>query len=274
LTPTNVWQHRGDGILQSLHQGPLPDESYAREMPADIREASTGVPVVDQAVHALYATGMLHNHARMWLASYAPESWHSPGSVIDTSYEALDRMARQPAQPGRRERRVVLGSPSSIEPRLTAEPPDEVGCTVPDPAAVAGRDVWLVPPWSLGELPASLPADTQVIGVFVADFHRAWPWNNRRWHFVGTRMTELASQRWYGDAAVIGAALNGARRVRSIAEPHLAPWLARWADCRAASALFPPVDRRCDSFSQWWRRATRGLDSAASLLAVNEVPAG
>jgi deoxyribodipyrimidine photo-lyase len=279
-------------------------------------------------VHALYATGMLHNHARMWLASYvvhlrkvhwrvaadwlyghlldgdlasnhlswqwvagtgsskpylfnadnvaryAPESWHSPGSVIDTSYEALDRMARQPAQPDRRERRVRLDSPSSIEPRLTAEPPDDIGLTVPDPAAVAGRDVWLVHPWSLGELPSSLPADTQVIGVFVADFHRLWPWNNRRWHFVGSRMAELASQRWYGDAAAIGAALNGARRVRSIAEPHLAPWLARWADCRAASALFPPVDRRCDSFSQWWTRASRGLDSAASLLSINEVPSG
>jgi len=26
------------------------------------------VPVVDEAVRALYATGMLHNHARMWLA--------------------------------------------------------------------------------------------------------------------------------------------------------------------------------------------------------------
>ncbi len=97
------------------------------------------------------ATGMLHNHARMWLASYvvhvrkvhwragadwlyghlldddlasnhlswqwvagtgstkpyffnadnvaryAPTAWHSAGSVIDTSYEALDRIAREPA---------------------------------------------------------------------------------------------------------------------------------------------------------------------------------
>jgi deoxyribodipyrimidine photolyase len=42
----------------------------ARELPADIREATTGVPVVDMAVRTLYATGMLHNHARMWLASY------------------------------------------------------------------------------------------------------------------------------------------------------------------------------------------------------------
>ncbi|MDE2565503.1 MAG: deoxyribodipyrimidine photolyase, partial [Burkholderiales bacterium] len=66
----HVWGHRGDGILRSLHPGPLPDEAYARELPDDIRQARTGVPVVDQAVRTLYATGGLHNHARLWLASY------------------------------------------------------------------------------------------------------------------------------------------------------------------------------------------------------------
>ena len=323
----HVWQHRGDGILQSLHEGLLPDAAYACELPADIRQANTGVPVVDEAVRALYATGMLHNHARMWLASYvvhlrkvhwrvaadwlyghlldgdlasnhlswqwvagtgsskaylfnadnvaryAPESWHSPGSVVDTSYEALDRMARQRAQSGRGERRVLPGGPALTEPRLIAEPPDEIGWTASDAAAVAGRDVWLVHPWSLGDLPAALPADSLVIGVFLADFHRAWPWSERRWHFVGSRMAELAWPCWHGDAGAISAALKGARRVRCISEPHLDRWLTHWAECGAAPALFPPVDRRCDSFSQWWNRASRGLDSAADLLALNPRPA-
>ena len=323
----HVWQHRGDGILQSLHEGLLPDAAYARELPTDIRQAHTGVPVVDEAVRTLYATGMLHNHARMWLASYvvhlrkvhwrvaadwlyghlldgdlasnhlswqwvagtgsskpylfnaenvaryAPESWHSPGSVIDTSYEALDRMARQRAQPGRGERCMLPGSPALTEPRLISEPPDAICPVAPDAAAVAGRDVWLVHPWSLGDLPADLPADTQVIGVFVAEFHRAWPWSEQRWHFVGSRMAKLASQCWQGDANAISAALKGARRVRSIGEPHLDRWLSRWAECEAAPALFPAIDRRCDSFSQWWSRASRGLSSAADLLALNARPA-
>ena len=330
----HVWQHRGEAILRSLHEGPLPDDAYARVLPADIREACTGVPVVDEAVRALYATGMLHNHARMWLASYvvhvrkvhwragadwlyghlldgdlasnhlswqwvagtgsskpylfnadnvaryAPAPWHSPGSVIDTSYEELDRMARrstsQPArQPAPSLRRhgepdPSSGSPARVEPRLGAEPPDKLGSMAPDAAVVTGRDVWLVHPWMLGELPAALPAETVVIGVFVADFHRVWPWSERRWHFVGSRMAELAATRWHGDAASIGSALALARSVRSIDEPHLAPWLARWAACEAAPALFPNVDRRCDSFSQWWTRASRGMDSATDLLAGNE----
>jgi deoxyribodipyrimidine photo-lyase len=327
----HVWQHRGEAILRSLHEGPLPDDAYARELPADIRQGCTGVPVVDEAVHALYATGTLHNHARMWLASYvvhvrkvfwragadwlyghlldgdlasnhlswqwvagtgsrkpylfnaenvaryAPAPWHSPGSVIDTSYEALDRLARQPArQPVpqlQSDHDAPPGSSPHLEPPLCTEPPDDLGLTAPDAAAVTGRDVWLVHPWSLGALPAGLAADTLVIGVFVSDFHRAWPWSERRWHFVGSRMAELASVRWHADAAAVGAALKGARSVRSIDEPHLAPWLARWAVCEAAPALFPSVDRRCDSFSSWWAQASRGLNSAEDLLAVNEVPA-
>ena len=322
----HVWQHRGDAILRSLHAGPLPEDADTRELPADVRKSCTGVPVVDEAVRSLYATGTLHNHARMWLASYvvhvrkvhwrtgadwlyghlldgdlasnhlswqwvagtgsrkpylfnaenvaryAPASWRSPGSVIDTSYEALERLAQQRAQPldapGTRHDEASL-----FEPGLDTEPPGELGLTAPQAAAVTGRDIWLVHPWSLGELPGVLPTDMLVIGVFLADFHRAWPWSERRWRFVGSRMAELAQLRWHGDAAAIGAALKDARSVRSTHEPHLAPWLARWAACESAAALFPPVDRRCDSFSTWWARASRGLNSAEDLLVVNEVPA-
>ena len=87
-------------------------------------------------------------------------------------------------------------------------------------------------------------------------------------------MAELAADCWQGDAAAIGAALKSARSVRSVRsvdEPHLAPWLAQWAECDAAPTLFSPVERRCDSFTQWWNRTSHGLQSAADLLAVNEV---
>lgn len=325
----HVWQHRGDGILQSLQEGLLPDDAYARDMPADIRQGDTRqgdtrVPVVDEAVRVLYATGLLHNHARMWLASYivhvrkvhwrvaadwlyghlvdgdlasnhlswqwvaatgsskpylfnadnvarhAPEPWHSPGSVIDVSYEALDRMARDPAQRGLGKPHVLDGS-RSIEPCLVAEPPADMNATSPDAAAVAGRDVWLVHPWHLDDLPAALLVDTLVVGVFVTDFHRVWPWSERRWDFVSRRMVELTSLHWHGDAGAIGAALKTARNVRCIDEPHLAPWLTDWATCEAAPALFPSIDRRCDSFSKWRKHASRELNPAAGLLPARDI---
>lgn len=65
-----VWAARGAAIFRSLHDGPRPDADYADAVPADVREARSGVPVVDEAVRTLYATGGLHNHARLWLASY------------------------------------------------------------------------------------------------------------------------------------------------------------------------------------------------------------
>ena len=323
----HVWAFRGDGIFESLREGLLPQAGYSALLPVDIRQAATGVPVIDTAVRTLYATGYLHNHARMWLASYvvhvrkvywrlaadwlyghlldgdlasnhlswqwvagtgsskpylfnadnvaryAPANWHSPGSVIDQSYEALDRLARQPMHRARAEHEAPATDPALIEPSLLAEPPPELGWTRPDAAAVAGREVWLVHPWNLGDLPSSLPANTVVVGIFLTDFHRAWPWSERRWRFVSSRMAELAALRWQADAAVMAAALNGARQVRSVDEPHLAPWLARLAACEAAPELFPAVDRRCDSFSQWWTQASHGLTSASDLLAARQAPA-
>lgn len=67
----HVWAQRGDGILESLHEGPLVESEYTLTLPEDLRRGATGVPAIDRAVHTLYTTGWLHNHARMWLASYA-----------------------------------------------------------------------------------------------------------------------------------------------------------------------------------------------------------
>ena len=324
----HVWQHRGDSILSDLHPGPLAASAYATVLPEDIRQGRTGVPVIDEAVRTLYATGMLHNHARMWLASYcvhirklhwrcgadwlyghlldgdlasnhlswqwvagtgsgkpylfnadnvarfAPAQWHSPGTVVDVSYEALERLARGDTAAHCEPDSTLAGQP---EPLLGAQPPAALSACRPDPAFASGREVWLLHPWSLGELPAQLPTDTVLIFVLVGEFHAAWPWSERRWRFVAERVAELAAERalqaWSGSAADIGAALTGSLRVRSVDEPHLSPWLSTWAECEAAPALFPATPELCASFFQWWARSTRGLQTAAELLAVNEVPA-
>jgi deoxyribodipyrimidine photo-lyase len=316
----HVWQHKGDAIFASLHEGPLPDAAYARELPADIRQARTGVPAIDQAVRTLYTTGMLHNHARMWLASYvvhwrkvhwragadwlygqlldgdlasnhlswqwvagtgsskpyvfnadnvaryAGADWHSAGSVVDASYDTLDRMARDP-KPRHRE----WTAPGTDEPPLLDQPPSLAALDEPNADLLRGRDVFLVHPWNLGALPADLAPGTLILGLCVADFHHAWPWSEQRWSFVLSRMAELAPQVCYGSAQDVGAALAHARSVRSTAQPHAKAWLAAWAQCQTPVALFPQVDSPCDSFSRWWGRATRGLHAAQDLLNVSEI---
>jgi deoxyribodipyrimidine photo-lyase len=320
----HAWAQAGDGILQSLHAGPRPDERYAPVLPADIRQARTGVPAIDVAVRTLYATGTLHNHARMWLASYvvhlrhvhwragadwlvahlldgdlasnhlswqwvagtgshkpylvnadnvaryAPDQWHSAGSAIDGSYEALDQIARGATAAN------AIGNIADIadidatpEPPLLTAPPVDLRLHTPDATSaerLRGREVWLVHPWALRAPPADLPDNTVLVGLYLREHHAAWPWPEARWRWVDAAMAAVAPERWFVDAAGLATALASAARVRSVADLHLTRWLARVAQLDVAPVLFPPVERRCDSFSQWWTRATRGLKQAEELL--------
>jgi deoxyribodipyrimidine photo-lyase len=312
----HVWAHLGDGIFESLHEGPLPDAAYARELPADVREARTGVAVVDQAVRTLYASGWLHNHARLWLASYlvhlrkvhwragadwlyahlldgdlasnhlswqwvagtgsskpylfnadnvarhAPPAWHGAGSVLDTTYDELDRLARSPrpvGTPGRAD-----GVP---EPRVWREPPAGLAlCTGPSHATVEGRDVWLVHPWALRAPPPDLPPDTVRVGVFEIGFHRRWGWSERRWRFAAARMATLADHLWWAGADDLRATLRHARSVRGVADAHLGSLLDGVAALDAEPCLFADPPTRCASFSQYWNRVSRGVSGLRELV--------
>ena len=306
----HVWQHRGNGIFKSLHEGVLPDEAYADEIPFDILHANTGVAAIDMAVKTLYATGYLHNHARMWLASYmvhlrkvhwragadwmyghlldgdlasnhlswqwvagtgshkpylfnaenvsryAPLAWHSAGSVIDTTYEELDHVARDPFPVSSSS---VRADGSAIdEPQLFTQPPTHLNLSTPNSNTVSGRDVWLVHPWSLGELPVHLSANTVIVGVYVAEFHLAWPWSEKRWQFVNSRMAELTTELWYGNNSTIVAALESARQVSGFSEAHVSTFFPATMLSEMTPCLFSQLDRRCDSFAKWWKIVSAG----------------
>jgi len=306
----HVWQHRGDEIFKSLHEGVLPEDAYADDIPADILQACTGVPAIDVSVKTLYATGYLHNHARMWLASYmvhlrkvhwrvganwmyghlldgdlasnhlswqwvagtgsqkpylfnaenvarfAPSAWHSSGSVIDSTYEKLDQIARSAST-------VTSSSPAAKsdgidEPFLFTQAPDSLHLGAPNLASVSGRDVWLVHPWSLGELPKDLSASTVILGVYFAEFHTAWPWSEKRWQFVNSRMSELTTVCWFGSTSSIVAALKSARQVNGLSEAHVSGYLPTHLMGEITPCLFPQIDRRCDSFAKWWKIVSAG----------------
>jgi deoxyribodipyrimidine photo-lyase len=187
------------------------------------------------------------------VARYAPAAWHSADSVIDTSYEALDEIAKQKLPV----KSSFDASNSIQEPELMTEPPASLNISKPNASKAQGRDVWLVHPWSLGDLPADIAKDTLVIGVYLFEFHRDWPWDERRWLFVQNRMNELASACWFGDALSIAAALEGATRVRGVMEAHIASLLPAVGQFSPVPALFDEVDRRCDSFSKWWNVVAR-----------------
>lgn len=327
----HAWSHLGDGIHQSIHPGLLPDAAYLPEMPADILEARTGIAAIDLAVRELYASGYVHNHARMWLASYivhlrkvhwhagaqwmlghlldgdlasnhlswqwvagtfsrkpylfnaenvakyAPAPWHSPGTAIDTTYEALDAVARGDRTmdtrfDGRRAERGVQ------QPRLYASPPGNSRnvdatdttaqpCWQPPGATdmrITGHDVWLYHPWSLHTPPDALPPDAIRIAVRFDTDHTAW--SERRWDFVTRGLQTQTGHLWWGSADQIAHSLQHARSVHWEPNPHIDPALAQLqlllrgrnplqtAGPRPPKDLFEPVDRHCRSFSDWWKR--------------------
>lgn len=59
----------GSGILSDVRR-PVWSGRYNQQLPDDIQEGRTGVQAIDAGVALLYKTGYLHNHVRMWIASY------------------------------------------------------------------------------------------------------------------------------------------------------------------------------------------------------------
>jgi deoxyribodipyrimidine photo-lyase len=304
----HVWGHLGDGIEQSLHAGLLPGSAYQTDMPTDVLQACTGIPAIDLAVRGLYETGYVHNHARMWLASYlvhlrkvhwhtgaqwmlghlldgdvasnhlswqwvagtgsskpylfnadnvakyAPAMWHSPGTVIDTSYEALDAIARSPRSVDSPWLHTQTAAATST-PALLPQPPQGSWAS-PDALLVRGRDVWLLHPWAVRPAPQAEREGVVLLGIGLPEAHSARPWSARRWDFV-TRALQLSTQHlWWAGASALAPALASARSVTWQADPHIDALLAglRGVTSHATDgpALFTPVAGYCKSFSRWW----------------------
>ena len=65
-----VWLQDGEAIYLDREDYKTGHDDYADELPPDLIDGATGLVCIDGFVEELYATGYLHNHARMWLAAY------------------------------------------------------------------------------------------------------------------------------------------------------------------------------------------------------------
>jgi deoxyribodipyrimidine photo-lyase len=312
----HMHHHLGDGIAQSLHEGVLPESDYSTELPEDVRHACTRVPVIDNAIRMLYTTGYLHNHARLWVASYivhlrkvhwrvaadwmyshlldgdvasnylswqwvaatgsnkpylfnadtvekfAPEIWHSRGTSVDVSYELMDILANSAATVAQVRKNELAWD----EPAVFTEPPAELGFTKPAANDVMGKQVWLVHPWVLADLPNDLPADVLCVAVAFAEHTQAHPWNALRWNFVGERMAALTSHRWFGSTEEVLAALAGAQSVQTVAHLCLPDLFAAHVQLRPSPRLFRHLDKQMDSFSKWWVQVNKNVRHLQQLV--------
>ncbi|MEB3196623.1 MAG: FAD-binding domain-containing protein [Candidatus Sericytochromatia bacterium] len=312
----HVWEREGARIFRDLRP-PVWPGAYARQMPADVLAAASGVPAIDQAVQTLHHTGHLHNHARMWLASYlvhlrkvhwsvgaawmyahlldgdlasnslswqwvagtfsskpylfnganvaryAPASWHSPGTAIDTDYDRLAQLAREAGdvgpEPGERK--------AADQPENHAVPPLALWDELFVPLVEAGEGWWkprgegprplregpweLLHPWDLRSRSA-LPAWR--LGVLHLPFHARFPWSTLRWRFVLTRLASLCDAVWIGDLASLKGLPAGTTATASL-NPGYAEHLPQLARLRHVARFTPNPARTMRSFSQFWEVA-------------------
>ena len=185
------------------------------------------------------------------VAKYAPAHWHSPGTVIDTSYDDLDHIARS-AAPIRPHNAGALEGVQ--QPALHVAPLD-AAWSAPDGARVTNRDVWLIHPWSLGAVAQAPLNDALVIGVGFAQAHMQMPWSGRRWGFVTQGMQARTPHLWWGKTAEIAKALGTARSVAWQPDPHM-PITLQGAGEHSPTPLFAAVETYCPSFAKWWRRTS------------------
>jgi len=65
-----VQEEEGDRILKDMERPKVPFNKHQKKIPEDIVAGATGLPSMDTFISMLKETGYLHNHARMYLASY------------------------------------------------------------------------------------------------------------------------------------------------------------------------------------------------------------
>jgi deoxyribodipyrimidine photo-lyase len=294
----HVWSRESDRILTDMRPG-LPGVRYANELPDDIREGRTGLAVIDRAIHQLYATGYLHNHARMWVASYvvhlrkvhwrtgadwmyahlldgdlasnhlswqwvaatfsnkpylfnaenvaryAPADWRCTGSAIDTSYEALERIARS--------NETVSASASLVgahEPGVLATPTSLSSASIPK-----AERIRLIHPWMLSDQ----PFEGQRIGVIHLPFHQQFPWSALRWRFVVKRLEAITDNVFVGDLNDLKDMLAETPHIESVATMNpgydaLLPELC--TQLVDAPRQFVNPAKTCRSFSAFWSQCT------------------
>ena len=66
-----IYARLGNQIYEDLETAKVPlGKGLSEELPEDIRQGRTGLVCMDETVRELVETGYLHNHARMWFASF------------------------------------------------------------------------------------------------------------------------------------------------------------------------------------------------------------
>ena len=170
------------------------------------------------------------------------------GSVIDTTYETLDVIARS-------NKAAVSPKPLFVdpiaEPACFSAPPPQY--TEPVDNAVH-EPVWLVHPWSL-----HVPDERAAVAIINTDFHARYPWSLARWQFVMTAMQARCTHVLVGSTEALTAQLAG-KKLSAIntLNPAYAELIRRVVTSpQSAPRAFGNPSMLKRSFTSFWNQVRR-----------------
>jgi deoxyribodipyrimidine photo-lyase len=286
-----VWEQKDTAIFTDLKHPQCPVKSSA--FPAAFISADCGIQVIDDAVVRLYSTGLMHNHARLWLAScicnVAKFHWFQPsqwlfyhlldgdlasnslswqwvaGSFSNKKY--LCNQTNINTYSNTSQRGTVIDT--SYEDLWNIVPPsnwhDEIPLVLDDqiPTALksnniqpisSGRPIALHSLWNLN--PRWLAdKDPNRILLIEPSFCKKFPMSARRWQFITNLITTFPSLTVVYDEFTN---TNLGNDPACFVQSH--PMTKNW-DCISTTRdkLFPEVKGYFPSFSQYWKKAQHYL---------------
>lgn len=279
-----TWQKKGNAIFDDMRAPQVAVESH--QLPQAIVNATTRIDTVDQCLQALYADGLMHNHARMWVAAMvcnmARTHWKPAAKFLH--YHLLDGdlasntlswqwvagtfshkryLANQDninkysrgvqRQTWLDESYETIGSadiPAVLASRTDSAYDTEIpGVPIrPLTGTVALRSIWqLDPRWQ---------SDIEQHIVFIdAEWLSQWPMSPIRKKFIQHWAVECNAGIYHGTVAELNTALSVADVVRE-EYPACDQWSGQVIQRRW---LYPMPDKAFGSFSQYFKQVKKSV---------------
>ncbi|MFK7996590.1 MAG: FAD-binding domain-containing protein [Granulosicoccus sp.] len=275
-----TWQLNGENIFRDIRHPQT--QVLSSEVSKAIVNSSTGIQVIDECLDALTTHGVMHNHARMWIASLscniAGTHWQEPARWLH--YHLLDGdLASNTLSwqwiAGTFSHKKYLANQNNIDKYSNSEqrnswldisyedfeqftPPEHllVRCKVdycheiptgmpirPLKGAVALRSLWqLDPEWQKN-------IDQHIIFVDT-DLNHRWPMSPLRWRFIEHWAKYCNAPIFYGTIDQLQKACADAKVIRA-EYPACEHWPG--VECER-DWLYPLPDNPFNSFSQYFKQ--------------------
>ena len=282
-----VWQMRGEGIFKDLLRSQ--PGVINRALPTAVIKATTGIEVIDHALMQLYSEGLMHNHARMWLAGivcnlgrthwYEAARWLHyhlldgdlasntlswqwiAGTFSHKQYIANQDNINKYSRTSQTGTWLDLPYPELAEQGIpdvltnrTVQAIESNAPAIPGSAigSVSG-EIALRSIWQLD--PRWQPEVEQQIVFVDTELHTRWPLSPQRWAMIEHWAVSSGSVLHFGTIDSLRQAVDGATVLRE-ESPACRDWPGTVVE---RQWLYPMPEREFGSFSQFWKQVRSSI---------------